>query len=113
MKGTPRIGPCVGHVGKFICIGLNYSDHAAESGMTVPKEPIVFMKATSCIVGPNDNIELPRGSVKTDWEVELGVVIGKPRSTRPSRMHCRTWPVTAWFMMSRSARTSSKAPASG
>jgi 2-keto-4-pentenoate hydratase/2-oxohepta-3-ene-1,7-dioic acid hydratase (catechol pathway) len=77
VNGTPRIGPCVGRVGKFICIGLNYSDHAAESGMAVPKEPIVFMKATSCIVGPNDNIEIPRGSVKTDWEVELGVVIGK------------------------------------
>jgi len=78
VSGNPRIGPCVGQVGKFICIGLNYSDHAAESGMAVPKEPIVFMKATSCIVGPNDNIELPRGSQKTDWEVELGVVIGKP-----------------------------------
>jgi 2-keto-4-pentenoate hydratase/2-oxohepta-3-ene-1,7-dioic acid hydratase in catechol pathway len=78
VNGTPRIGPCVGRVGKFIAIGLNYSDHAAESGMAVPKEPIVFMKATSCIVGPNDNIELPRGSQKTDWEVELGVVIGKP-----------------------------------
>ena len=74
---TPRLGPCVGQVGKFIGIGLNYSDHAAESGMPVPAEPIVFMKATSCIVGPNDNIELPRGSQKTDWEVELGVVIGK------------------------------------
>ena len=78
VSGTPRIGPCVGGVGKFIAIGLNYSDHAAESGMPVPKEPIVFMKATSCIVGPNDNIEIPRGSQKTDWEVELGVVIGKP-----------------------------------
>jgi 2-keto-4-pentenoate hydratase/2-oxohepta-3-ene-1,7-dioic acid hydratase in catechol pathway len=78
VSGTPRIGPCVGRVGKFIAIGLNYSDHAAESGMPVPKEPIVFMKATSCIVGPNDNIEIPRGSQKTDWEVELGVVIGKP-----------------------------------
>ena len=78
VTGTPRIGPCVGSVGKFICIGLNYSDHAAESGMAVPTEPIVFMKATSCIVGPNDNLELPRGSKKTDWEVELGVVIGKP-----------------------------------
>ena len=77
VNGTPRLGPCVGQVGKFICIGLNYSDHAAESGMPVPAEPIVFMKATSCIVGPNDNIELPRGSQKTDWEVELGVVIGK------------------------------------
>jgi 2-keto-4-pentenoate hydratase/2-oxohepta-3-ene-1,7-dioic acid hydratase in catechol pathway len=77
VAGTPRIGPCVGQVGKFICIGLNYSDHAAESGMPVPKEPIVFMKATSCIVGPDDDIVLPRGSLKTDWEVELGVVIGK------------------------------------
>lgn len=73
-----RIGPCVGRVGKFMCIGLNYSDHAAESNMAVPKEPILFMKATSCIIGPNDDIELPRGSQKTDWEVELGVVIGAP-----------------------------------
>jgi 2-keto-4-pentenoate hydratase/2-oxohepta-3-ene-1,7-dioic acid hydratase in catechol pathway len=76
--GTPRIGPCVGQVGKFICVGLNYSDHAAESGMAVPAEPILFMKATSSIVGPDDDILLPRGSQKTDWEVELGVVIGKP-----------------------------------
>jgi 2-keto-4-pentenoate hydratase/2-oxohepta-3-ene-1,7-dioic acid hydratase in catechol pathway len=72
-----RIGPCAGSVGKFICIGLNYSDHAAESKMAVPAEPILFMKATSAICGPNDNIVLPRGSQKTDWEVELGVVIGK------------------------------------
>jgi 2,4-diketo-3-deoxy-L-fuconate hydrolase len=78
VSGTPRIGPCVGAVGKFICIGLNYSDHAAESGMPVPKEPIVFMKATSSIIGPNDDVVLPRGSEKSDWEVELGVVIGKP-----------------------------------
>ena len=75
---TPRIGPCVGHVGKFICIGLNYSDHAKESGMTLPSEPVVFMKATSSICGPNDEIHIPRGSEKTDWEVELGVVIGSP-----------------------------------
>jgi 2-keto-4-pentenoate hydratase/2-oxohepta-3-ene-1,7-dioic acid hydratase in catechol pathway len=73
-----RIGPCVAGVGKFICIGLNYSDHAAESGMKVPAEPILFMKATSAICGPNDGILLPRGSEKTDWEVELGVVIGQP-----------------------------------
>ena len=72
-----RLGPCVGSVGKFICIGLNYSDHAAESGMPVPTEPIVFMKATSAICGPNDDVELPRGSKKSDWEVELGVVIGQ------------------------------------
>jgi 2,4-didehydro-3-deoxy-L-rhamnonate hydrolase len=75
--GTPRIGACVGGVGKFVCIGLNYSDHAAESGMAVPKEPVVFMKATSCICGPFDEVMIPRGSEKTDWEVELGVVIGK------------------------------------
>jgi 2-keto-4-pentenoate hydratase/2-oxohepta-3-ene-1,7-dioic acid hydratase in catechol pathway len=75
--GSPRIGACVGGVGKFICIGLNYSDHAAESGMAVPAEPVVFMKATSAICGPNDNVMIPRGSEKTDWEVELGVVIGK------------------------------------
>jgi 2-keto-4-pentenoate hydratase/2-oxohepta-3-ene-1,7-dioic acid hydratase in catechol pathway len=78
VPGQPRIGPCVGNVGKFICIGLNYSDHAAESGMAVPAEPIVFMKATTAICGPYDSIVLPRGSEKTDWEVELGVVIGKP-----------------------------------
>jgi 2-keto-4-pentenoate hydratase/2-oxohepta-3-ene-1,7-dioic acid hydratase in catechol pathway len=78
VNGTPRLGPCVGQVGKFICIGLNYADHAAESNMPLPKEPIVFMKATSAIVGPNDNLEIPRGSKKTDWEVELGVVIGRP-----------------------------------
>jgi 2-keto-4-pentenoate hydratase/2-oxohepta-3-ene-1,7-dioic acid hydratase in catechol pathway len=77
VEGTPRLGPCVTGVGKFICVGLNYSDHAAESGMKVPAEPIIFMKATSSIVGPNDELEIPRGSEKTDWEVELGVVIGK------------------------------------
>jgi 2-keto-4-pentenoate hydratase/2-oxohepta-3-ene-1,7-dioic acid hydratase in catechol pathway len=71
-----RLGPCVGGTGKFVCIGLNYSDHAAESGMAVPPEPIIFMKATSAICGPNDPIIIPRGSEKTDWEVELGVVIG-------------------------------------
>ncbi|MCV2438651.1 fumarylacetoacetate hydrolase family protein [Paucibacter sp. DJ2R-2] len=72
-----RVGPCVARVGKFICIGLNYADHAAESGMPVPSEPVVFGKWTSAIVGPNDPVEIPRGSVKTDWEVELGVVIGR------------------------------------
>jgi len=77
VNGDARVGPCVGGVGKFICIGLNYSDHAAESGMPVPAEPILFMKATSAICGPNDGILIPRGSHKTDWEVELGVVIGK------------------------------------
>ncbi len=77
VAGTPRLGPCVGSVGKFICIGLNYSDHAAESGMKVPSEPVVFMKATSAICGPNDTVVIPRGAEKADWEVELGVVIGK------------------------------------
>ena len=77
VEGTPRLGPCVSGVGKFICVGLNYSDHAAESGMTVPAEPIIFMKATSCVSGPNDDIVMPRGSQKTDWEVELGVIIGQ------------------------------------
>jgi len=77
VAGSPRIGPCVANVGKFICIGLNYSDHAAETGSAVPSEPIVFMKANSAIVGPNDDVLIPRGSEKTDWEVELAIVIGK------------------------------------
>ncbi|SDO79422.1 2-keto-4-pentenoate hydratase/2-oxohepta-3-ene-1,7-dioic acid hydratase (catechol pathway) [Phyllobacterium sp. YR620] len=77
VEGTPRLGPCVAGTGKFICIGLNYADHAAESGMAVPLEPVIFMKATSAIVGPNDDLLIPRGSEKTDWEVELGVVIGR------------------------------------
>jgi len=76
VKGNPRFGPCVGNIGKFLCIGLNYADHAAESGLQVPPEPVLFMKATSAITGPNDNVEIPRKSKKTDWEVELGVVIG-------------------------------------
>ena len=75
-EGT-RLGACVGSIGKFLCIGLNYSDHAAESGMPVPKEPILFSKATSAVVGPNDDVEIPRNSVETDWEVELGIIIGK------------------------------------
>jgi 2-keto-4-pentenoate hydratase/2-oxohepta-3-ene-1,7-dioic acid hydratase in catechol pathway len=77
VHGNPRLGPCVAGTGKFICIGLNYSDHAAETGATVPPEPIIFMKATSAIVGPDDDLLIPRGSEKTDWEVELGVVIGR------------------------------------
>ncbi|WP_395446252.1 ureidoglycolate lyase (plasmid) [Aminobacter sp. UC22_36] len=75
--GSPRIGPCVGEIGKFICIGLNYADHAAESGLPIPAEPIIFIKVNSAICGPNDTVRIPRGSLKTDWEVELGVVIGK------------------------------------
>ena len=77
VEGNPRLGPCVGQIGKFVCIGLNYSDHAKETGMPIPTEPIVFMKTTSSISGPDDDIELIRGSVKTDWEVELGIVVGK------------------------------------
>ncbi len=78
VEGNPRMGPCVGKIGKFICIGLNYADHAAESNLPVPAEPVIFNKWTSAISGPNDDVEIPRGSKKTDWEVELGVVIGKP-----------------------------------
>ena len=77
VEGAVRYGPCVGNVGKFIAIGLNFADHAAESGAPVPAEPIVFMKATTCIQGPNDEVMIPRDSVKTDWEVEMGCVIGK------------------------------------
>ncbi|HEY3045908.1 MAG TPA: fumarylacetoacetate hydrolase family protein [Polaromonas sp.] len=76
VSGSPRLGPCVGGVGKMICVGLNYSDHAKESGMAVPTEPVLFMKATSAIVGPHDDVEIPPGALKVDWEVELGVVIG-------------------------------------
>ncbi len=78
VSNETRLGACVGGIGKFICIGLNYSDHAAETGAKVPDEPIIFAKATSAVVGPNDDVYLPRGSKKTDWEVELGVVIGAP-----------------------------------
>lgn len=78
IEAQVRLGPCVGQVGKFICVGLNYSDHAAESGMSVAREPVLFMKATSAICGPNDDVVIPKGGHKADWEVELGVVIGKP-----------------------------------
>ncbi|HHL21134.1 MAG TPA: FAA hydrolase family protein [Aliiroseovarius sp.] len=78
VEGSPRLGPCIGGTGKFIGIGLNYADHAAEAGMQVPPEPVMFLKANSCICGPNDAVPIPRGSEKTDWEVELGVVIGRP-----------------------------------
>jgi len=80
VEGKPRIGACIGDVGKFICIGLNYADHAAESGMDVPSEPVVFFKATSAITGPNDEIVKPQNSTKLDWEVELGIVIGQKAS---------------------------------
>ena len=78
VKDEPRLGPCIGKIGKFICIGLNYSDHAEETGGAVPPEPIIFAKFNSAICGPNDDVVIPRNSTKTDWEVELGVVIGKP-----------------------------------
>ncbi|WP_299360560.1 ureidoglycolate lyase [uncultured Paracoccus sp.] len=87
VDGTPqqglRLGACVGNVRKFVAIGLNYADHAAESGMPVPSEPVVFNKWTSCIVGPDDDVHIPRGATKTDWEVELGVVIGAPARDVP------------------------------
>jgi 2-keto-4-pentenoate hydratase/2-oxohepta-3-ene-1,7-dioic acid hydratase in catechol pathway len=76
VDGDPRIGACVGDIGKFLCIGLNYSDHAAETGAAIPEHPILFFKANSAIVGPNDDVVMPRGSTHTDWEVALGVVIG-------------------------------------
>ena len=77
VSNNTRIGPCIGSVGKFLSIGLNYSDHAAETGLPIPEHPILFLKATSSIVGPNDTVFMPRGSTKSDWEVELGVIIGK------------------------------------
>ncbi len=77
VPGTPRLGACVGSVGKLVCVGLNYIDHAGEAGLPIPAEPVVFFKATSAIAGPNDDIVLPKGSHKVDWEVELGVVIGR------------------------------------
>lgn len=77
VEGQPRLGPCVGQIGKFICIGLNYADHAAETGAAIPGEPVVFGKWTSAVAGPNDDVQIPRDSLKTDWEVELGVIIGQ------------------------------------
>jgi 2-keto-4-pentenoate hydratase/2-oxohepta-3-ene-1,7-dioic acid hydratase in catechol pathway len=80
VRGAPRLGPCLRHVGHFIAVGLNYADHAAESGMPVPKEPVLFTKAPNCVVGPNDDVVIPKGSIKTDWEVELAIVIGSRAS---------------------------------
>jgi 2-keto-4-pentenoate hydratase/2-oxohepta-3-ene-1,7-dioic acid hydratase in catechol pathway len=80
VRGTPRIGPCLKQVGNFVAVGLNYADHAAESGMPVPKEPVLFTKAPSCVAGPNDDVVIPKGSTKTDWEVELAIVIGSRAS---------------------------------
>jgi len=78
IEGSPRVGPCVAGIGKVICVGLNYRDHAREANMAIPSEPILFLKPTSAIIGPNDDVEIPPGAQKADWEVELGVVIGKP-----------------------------------
>jgi 2-keto-4-pentenoate hydratase/2-oxohepta-3-ene-1,7-dioic acid hydratase in catechol pathway len=83
ITGSPRIGPCVAGVGKIVCVGLNYKDHAAEANMPIPAEPILFLKPTSAIIGPNDDVEIPLGAEKTDWEVELGIVIGKPAKYAP------------------------------
>ena len=114
VRGEPRLGACVGHVGNFIAVGLNYADHAAESNMPIPKEPILFNKAPSCIVGPNDDVVIPKGSVKTDWEVELAIVIGSPRflcqrGRRASAMSRAIASATT----SPSAPTSSRARANG
>ncbi len=83
--GRPRLGACVGDVGNFIAVGLNFADHAAETGAAIPKEPILFNKAPSCVVGPNDDVMLPKGSEKTDWEVELAIVIGESASYVPEK----------------------------
>lgn len=94
VEGSPRLGPCVGGIGKFLCIGLNYADHAAETGATVPPEPVLFMKPTSAIGGPNDDLRKPRGSTKMDWEVELGIVIGtraKYVSEAEAEAHIAGW----------------------
>lgn len=108
----PRFGACVSGMGKFICIGLNYADHARETGAQIPPEPIIFFKATSTLMGPNDTIEIPRNSTKTDWEVELGVVIGKHcMSTRPTRSPML--PGTSSSMTCRSGTSSTIAKASG
>ena len=92
VSGTPRLGPCLTQIPKIVCVGLNYTDHAKETGAAIPKEPILFMKATSSLSGPNDDVMLPKGSEKTDWEVELGIVIGslaRHVSQSDARKHVR------------------------
>ncbi len=113
VEGEPRIGAPVGRVGKFMCIGLNYSDHAAEAGMDLPKEPILFMKATSAICGPQDTVRLPRGSEKSDWEVELAVVIGKRAKYVSEARRLIMWRGIASPMMSRSGRFRQSAAGNG
>ena len=111
LSGT-RLGPCVGRVGNFVAIGLNFADHAAETGSPIPAEPILFNKAPSCIVGPNDDVIIPRGSQKTDWEVELAIVIGERASLRArKRMRSTTSPATASATTCPSASSSSSAAA--
>src|SRR5581483_3115768 len=97
VKGNPRLGPCVGKVGNFIAIGLNYSDHAAEAGMQIPKEPVIFNKAPTCICGPNDNTIIPKDSSKLDWEVELGIVISKRARYIPSKEKARDY-IAGYFI---------------
>ena len=112
-KGA-RIGPCVAGVGNFIAIGLNYADHAAETGAAIPKEPIVFNKAPNCIVGPNDTVIIPKGSKKTDWEVELAIVIGKGGSyIDEAEGALATSPATPSATTSPSANSRPSAAASG
>src|SRR6266508_4191991 len=99
VKGNPRLGACVGKVGNFIAIGLNYSDHAAEAGMPIPKEPIIFNKAPSCICGPNDDTMIPKDSTKLDWEVELGIVIGQRARYLSKDKGCETFgPLGPWLV---------------
>ena len=113
VRGAPRIGPCLRRVGNFIAVGLNYADHAAESGMPVPKEPVLFTKAPNCVVGPNDDVVIPKGSVKTDWEVELAIVIGSRASYVSEDRRSPMSPAIASATTCRSANSSSNVPASG
>ena len=113
VKGNPRIGPCVGKVGNFIAIGLNYSDHAAEAGMPIPKEPIIFNKAASCICGPNDDTMIPKDSSKLDWEVELGIVIGQRARYLARTRRSTSSPAIASPTTCRSAYFRSSAPDNG
>ena len=113
VRGKPRIGACVGKVGNFIAIGLNYSDHAAEAGMAIPKEPIIFNKAPSCICGPNDDTMIPKDSTKLDWEVELGIVIGSARAICPRARRSTSSPAIASPTTCPSASFRSSAPGNG
>ena len=113
VDGNVRLGACVGGIGKFMCIGLNYSDHAAETGADIPEHPILFMKATSAVVGPNDMVMLPRHSTHSDWEVELGVVIGKPCKYVSVEEHWTMSPAISWQTTCQSVTSRPSSPASG